>query len=181
MNGTRKFSFLGYELREATPDDLPLATEWTKADPEHNGSIDPDFWIQAKRNPETGELQHQPMKLDPGAERWVLTDRHGAVFFFRIEKAVRVYIQFGPNKTSRDRDRNGKAMECGFKWLATMLAMRSVREIVFDSRVDALRAFCGRRLGFKQKASTLTKRIPLYTPSEPAAQTTDKAPQGVTA
>lgn len=161
----RSFKFFGYELREATSEDLALATEWTEADPEHKDSIKGDFWIQA-----------EPVKNGDMAERYVLVDPSGAVFFLRLEKAVRIYIQFGPDRSAKGYERNREALQIGFRWLTTMLAVKSIGEVIFDSKVDALRAFCGRRLGFKQKKDSLTKRIPVYTP----ASSTEEAPQART-
>jgi hypothetical protein len=161
----RSFRFLGYELREATPDDLALATEWTLADPEHKDSITPDFWIQS-----------EPITNGDIAERYILIDPAGAVFFLRLDKAIRIYMQFSPDKSADAIERNREAMTQGFRWLSAMLTIKSIAEVIFDSQVQALRAFCGRRLGFKQKKNTLTKRLAVYTP----ASSTDEAPPAVT-
>src|SRR5437868_13509591 len=103
----RSFKFFGYELREATPADLALATEWTQADPEHRESINPDFWIQ-----------EQPVKAGEMAERYILMDPTGAVFFIRMEKAVRVYIQFSPDKSPAAIERTREGLQQGFRWLS---------------------------------------------------------------
>lgn len=155
----RSFKFFGYELREATPEDLALATAWTEADPDHRDSIKPEFWIQ-----------NEPVKTGDMAERYLLIDPRGAVFFIRLEKAIRIYIQFSPDKSAEAIHRNGDALQQGFRWLTAMLAVKSIGEVIFDSKVQALRGFCGRRLGFKQKKDSLTKRIPLYTPASSTAQ-----------
>jgi hypothetical protein len=154
----RSFKFFGYELREATPADLALATAWTEADPEHTG-IKGEFWIQ-----------NEPVKNGDMAERYVLIDPRGEVFFIRLEKAIRIYIQFSPDKSAEAIERNRGALQQGFRWLTAMLAVKSIGEVIFDSKVPALRAFCGRRLGFKQKKDSLTKRIPLYTPANSTAE-----------
>ena len=138
---------------------------FTLADPEHKDSITPDFWIQS-----------EPITNGDIAERYILIDPAGAVFFLRLDKAIRIYMQFSPDKSADAIERNREAMTQGFRWLSAMLTIKSIAEVIFDSQVQALRAFCGRRLGFKQKKNTLTKRLAVYTP----ASSTDEAPPAVT-
>ena len=68
MSELNVFTFDGYVLRPAGVDDLEMAEAWTAADPAHHGTR-ADFWISNR--------------ID--VKSYLLVDRHGPVFFFRMQ------------------------------------------------------------------------------------------------
>lgn len=80
----------------ARREDLWLAMLWTGMDRHHRDVFDPTFWITA----------------EPGVETYLVADRKGWLFFFRLSRAVmrlkdrsqsyrmiRIHIQFAPYRT----------------------------------------------------------------------------------
>ena len=89
------FQFQGFEMYAARREDLWLAMLWTGMDEHHRDKIDPLFWVEASA----------------GVETYLMADRSGFVFFFRLNRCVmcvgdesvphqmvRVHIQFAPVK-----------------------------------------------------------------------------------
>jgi hypothetical protein len=131
--------------------DLRLAIEWTAADPDHRGKIDPEFWLEQR----------------PGMDSVVVEDQSGPVFFFKtcllverkqvmereqdeedIRIIAQVFIQFMPCATEEDRERTRQALMEGTAWLAPVLEQSGAEEMFFDTRQPKLIAFCQKRLGF---------------------------------
>jgi hypothetical protein len=145
---TKAFQFgEDYELRLATAADLDRARAWTNADEHHRGIISPEFWIEQGN----------------GIESYVLTQRGGEMFFFRVERVARVLIQFAPQE-ERQQERMRKALTAGMAFLDMALGARGYGELVFDSTSRLLRLFAVARLRFAQRPETLSRRLQIYAP-----------------
>lgn len=95
------FEFDGYKLRTATENDEPLARVWTRED-EYHRDIDPQFWLEK----------------DKGTETFVLEGADGEpLFFLRVDKAVRLRIQFAPGSGKEHRERMREALTRGLAFL----------------------------------------------------------------
>jgi hypothetical protein len=145
------YQFSRYLLIPADPRHLELARAWTLADPDHAGSVRPEFWI------EQGERW----------EAWLLTDAEGPVYFFkavRYDPDIEVHIQFPPYPavaaiTSQIHHRNRLSMALveGMRWLERRA--RGVREIRFESQNSSLIRFAEKHLGFTNEGGHLSKRL----------------------
>jgi hypothetical protein len=70
---------------------------------------------------------------------------------------VRLFVQFGEQEPSANRD----ALRKGMAWLEGMLFQNQVREVIFDTEGPLLMALAKRRLGFTETApGTLYKTLP---------------------
>ena len=141
MSATQTFEFNGYKIRPAVAEDLPRIAQWISADPDHRGKIPArHFTDQAKL-----------------VDSYVIEDKEGEVFYFRLDRAVRCTIQFGHG----DRKRTAKALEVGMGMMEVLLGISGTREFIFDSQSPLLRAFCKRQLKFTEKPNTLSKTLPI--------------------
>lgn len=149
--GLETFRFLGFRLRPARPEDLPLAAEWTQADPDHRGRVAPEFWLEQR----------------PGFESYLVRDNGGPLFFIKMvskeladrSPAVELHIQFSPTDKMARRQRVMDALIQGFKWLESELAEKGIRTVYFESRNPQLMQFCRKRLGFGRTGFLLSKGI----------------------
>lgn len=145
------FKFSNYTLRAAEESDREHLAAWLARDPQHQDST-PDFFL----------------KPEPGAECFVLLDRWGGVkFYFKMERALRVHIQFGPATTDEERKETREALHAGFGWLTEMGRKAGFRQIIFDSAFAPLIRFVEKRLGFKKSPNELVCGI--THPATPAA------------
>jgi hypothetical protein len=127
------YHFREYTLRPATEADRDLATTWTAADPWHANTTPPDFWLDQAI----------------GLESYILEDAEGPVFFFRMTRAVRLDIQFPPEDPHDDmRKRVRDGLREGFGWLAAVLALSGVHQVIFKSENPELIRSAEKRLGF---------------------------------
>lgn len=140
------YVFDEFRLRPATPADLPLATAWTAADPDHAGRTIPAFWIA-----QSSEINSFLLV------RWMQP-----VFFFRIDerpaKQIEVHIQFSSAQALRERITRRGITE-GFKWLETMLTDSGFEGYYFHSRNAPLIFFCQNRLGFEWDGTKLYRNL----------------------
>lgn len=138
MTARRTFHFADYMLRPTDESDIPVAVEWTEADPEHRGLTAPVFWL------EQGDKD----------DSYILLDRQGRVFFLKLHeidpKTMEIHIQFAPTSTRREAARVGNALMTGLDWLETMLRRFGYRRLCFDSRSRSLIAFAIRKLHFSK-------------------------------
>jgi hypothetical protein len=143
------YQFKGYQLRRSSLVDLPLAKEWTKADLDHAGKVDPGFWLgQSAR-----------------AQSFLLSDSDGPVFFFKgivAGKSLEVHVQFPPEgdpaMRNMRRRRISQGLIDGLEWLEGRMR-GAVEEVIFESTTPALIRFSERHLGFRQSGGRLRKRI----------------------
>jgi hypothetical protein len=146
VSATQEFKFNGYTLRPATEADMPLAELWTAEDPAHKGVMSGEFWTQQAK----------------GIDGYVLEDEEGkAAFFFRMEKATRVLIQFPPIDNRTNAEEMMAALQTGMDWLAMALGAMGIHEIFYDTKSEPLRRFCEKRLGFKPTPDLHSRRTPV--------------------
>lgn len=171
MSEFPEFRFQGFLLRPAIDDDLLLAAEWTCADPDHMGKVQPDFWI----------------KNSTSINSFVLEDSIGAIFFFRIDQqrelkypatglprgaeapgddimsrssipdtvmVCEVHIQFPPHDQRGMRLRTMQGMAIGFDWLKNILGQNGYEAVYFTSKNQRLIDFATQRLGFFTESVT---------------------------
>lgn len=159
MSAIETFTFGPYTLRPAGKFDADrkLAEEWTSADRDHAGRVDPVFWLEQKL----------------GRDSYILQDKTGPLFFFKLIQpalpedrfnACEVHIQFPPHpgqpeKQPLQRERLAIALHEGLQWLERVLIGNNIGEIFFDSTSDPLVAFCIKRLGFQLVDGKLRKRL----------------------
>jgi hypothetical protein len=138
-----------YTLRPARLlSDYALALDWTEADPDHAGKVDPQFWL------EQGE----------GKDAYLFSDDKGPLFFFKMViatgSAVEIHIQFPPNRNSaHQRQRIARGLLQGIAWLERVLAHCQIREMFFDSINSSLIGFSIKRLGFQFIGGKLRKMV----------------------
>jgi hypothetical protein len=147
------WKFDGYTLRDATEADEPLARVWTQHD-EHHHDMDGRFWLEK----------------DKGVETYVCEENGHPLFFVRLDKAVRIRIQFPPNvyppgsdEDHKHRDQVRRGLMRGMNFLEIALSVKGFRELIFDSVSPLLRAFTIGRLRFAKKPDTLSRMLPSFT------------------
>ena len=152
--------FDGLALREVTEADYPRLEEWIAADPAHASLFEPDFFL-GREVGKSGEPA-----ADPRATCYALEDAAGEIFFIRLERAARVYIQFAP---ARERAvaplRTGRALARGMAFLEAALARAGASEWVFSTENSALGKLAERVLGFHSSKTEMIRSIsPLLEP-----------------
>lgn len=147
--------FANYLLRMTGPEDLKLATEWTAADADHAGRVDPRFWLER----------------DAHGESWLLHDAEGPLFFFKAvrfesqgQNILELHVQFSPVPEPIDpwthrhhRVRTARALVDGTQWLER--TVQAFHEMWFDSNNPVLIHFCEKHLGFTRKGGRLFKKL----------------------
>lgn len=155
MGAIETFRFNRFELRPAGASlwDYRTAKQWTEADPDHRGRVDPYFWTEQ------------------GVDRdaYLLLDREVPIFFFKAiiqdgGRAAEVHIQFPPpaeepDQARRQRARIASGLAEGLVWLEKVLIQAQVKQLFFESRSQSLITFCVKRLGFTQEGIVLRKRL----------------------
>lgn len=162
MTATRILIFDSYRLEPATFEHKHLAEEWTEADPEHRGKVDPRFWL------EQGD----------GFDSYIVSDLAGPVLFLKViarqigygillppgpqhvRKGAELHMQFMPAATEMDHKRISAALLHGSPWLEQILMGAGVEEVYFDSTFPGLIAFTTKRLGYEHEGGRLRKRLP---------------------
>lgn len=159
------FRFSDYTLRPVTLEDREHAAQWIAADPEHAGRVAPEFFV-----PEP-EIKDGRKESNPREECFLLQDKWGApIFYFKMERAVRIHIQFGPTTTKDDRLRTMAALEAGLEWLSRSSAKAGIRQIIFSSTFAPLVRFCRKHLGFRESASELLRGVSIIREATQAAE-----------
>jgi len=159
-----------YTLRPATERDRDLIAIWIEGDPDHRDWATPDFFLG--KRPEDGEAAAGI----PGRECFAVEDARGnTVFYVLMTRALRLHVQFGPDETTAQRERNADALREGFGWLERGAAGSGIWEILFSSTNDPLITFAKRRLRFNSSPNELRHKVaglPAYKPREkPLRQT----------
>lgn len=133
--------------------DYRLACAWTKADPYHRQTTPGSFWVQQ----------------GIGIESYVMEDRYGIVFFFKLERAskeeIEVHIQFAPapeeaNARADLKDRTMRGLMLGFEWLERILAQKGITALFFTSQSRGLILFAKRHLGFVEIGNRFVHWLP---------------------
>jgi hypothetical protein len=138
------YTFADYKLRATTESDRAHCAAWIAADPDHAGKVKADFFLAQ----------------EPGIESLVLEDKFGEpIFYFRMTRAVRVDIQFGPSTTRQERERNQTALTLGLQWLEKLAILACIRQISFESTNPKLRTFCEYSFGFEGAPNELLRAV----------------------
>jgi hypothetical protein len=145
-----------YIWREATALDRKQLELWIAADPDHAGTVEPEFFC---RNAE-------------GRECYAVEDGQGLVIFYLkltslyCGKVLQLDIQFRPHDRFARPKWTADALIDGMEWLKTATAGAGVARMTFTSTRPDLIAFAKRRLGFAERDGTLW-----YTVRPPGTQT----------
>jgi hypothetical protein len=136
--------FAGFTIKPARrleANYFDIARAWTEADAEHRETTPAEFWFEQ----------------DLGVESYVMEDRYGVVFFFklmRLRDQVELHIQFSPMagdapQEAERRTRIINGLTKGLQLVERALASRNVTAVFFTSKSPALIRFCTKRLGFQ--------------------------------
>jgi hypothetical protein len=137
--------FGNYVLRsvDAKIDRDPLA-RWIQQDSYHRGVFTPEFFL--------GE--------DPRSSYYAMEDHAGVIFFIRLSRAARVYMQFPPTTgDSQARHRLGHALLEGLAFLEVGLSRAGCEQWAFDSHAPGLRHLAMHRMGFRALPDDLVRGI----------------------
>jgi hypothetical protein len=118
--------------------DRPQLKRWIDADSTHKDNTEPGFWIRPadeNGNPEEGI---KCLRVE---------DDKGAVFYLRMENALRVYVQFPPEEEV-SKSRLASALRRALWFIGGGAKKAGYQEMLFDSKSPSLTAFFN-RLGFK--------------------------------
>jgi hypothetical protein len=118
--------------------DLPQLKRWVDADPAHKNVIEPGFWIRPVSDGGVPEEGIQCLRVE---------DDKGAVFYLRMENAIRVYVQFPPEEEI-SKSRLSSALRRAMWFIGGGAKKAGYHEMMFDSKSPSLVAFF-ERLGFK--------------------------------
>lgn len=153
MPATSTFCFDGFTLRPTGGTDFILAEKWTMADPAHRDTTSAWFWLEQTA----------------GVESYLLEDRFGPVFFFKMMRRpgnrIELHLQFSPcargvSRQADQRSRTMRALTVGMKWIEKILSYQQIDELFFVSENPNLSRFTEKRLGFTRDGNRLAKAIP---------------------
>lgn len=143
-------SFDGLKFRTVDESDRDQIERWLDADPHHRLSMHPEFFLG----------QDEQSNPDPRPTCYALEDENGTVFYVRISRAARVYIQFSDEGNRAQKVRNGRSLEKGMALLETLLAKAGVEQWIFNTTSPRLREMATTRLGFTDSTHELVREIP---------------------
>ncbi|HEY2351078.1 MAG TPA: hypothetical protein VGH83_01125 [Candidatus Acidoferrum sp.] len=144
-----------YTLRSVDESDRDQLTTWIENDHTHANIIEPDFFMGLTRNDAGG------LVADPRPTCYALDDLDGTIFYIRISRAARVYIQFNHAYSPTERARIARALSRGMIFLEIPLAKAGAEQWVFDTQSSALKKMGQLRLGFKPSPNEMVREIPL--------------------
>jgi hypothetical protein len=124
------------ELRPTSNEDLKHLETCLAKDPFHGGQT-VENW---KGN--TGELI-------------TFYDEKGPIFHTKMERVLRVHIQFDGSETRR----NAITLSEGFKWLKETARKQGFTEIVFESVNPPLIEFCKKHFGFLPASNDFSVKL----------------------
>jgi hypothetical protein len=136
------FYFGEYTVRPVGPGDHAYIDTLIAADPYHAEAMDAGWF----------------MFEGPGEDAWAIEDKQGrVVLYFKTRTAVRLFIQFGEQDSSVNRN----VLKQGMEWLEGILLGNQIREVIFDTRNPVLEAMAKKRLRFSESGpGTLCKTLP---------------------
>lgn len=111
--------------------DLEQLDRWVELDPDHQKDIKGNFWLVPVDD------NKKPV---PGVVCLKVEDDIGAVFYIKLENAVRVYAQFPP-ETEVSSNRVSRALRHMFFFLGSGLKRTGYHEAFFDSISESLVSF----------------------------------------
>jgi len=124
------------KLRATIESDLPLLTEWLKADPWHKD--------EARNDPST-------LLTGKGLLSFCLCDDEGPLCFSRLDKEgelIRVAVQFAPEGTVSKRRLIVGMMKSFFPAIKQFAVDQKAEGLIYESVSPTLIAFCDKQ-GFK--------------------------------
>lgn len=125
-------------IRKVSDSDRETVTKWLLKD-EYHKHLTPEFFLVQ----------------EPNTELMCFHDERGPVLFVKLERALRVYIQFDHD----EKVRNAKMLVEGFPWLKQMAKSSGFRQVIFDSVSGKLVNFCMKRLGFRKSPDEFVATI----------------------
>jgi hypothetical protein len=139
------YRFNGYTLRPATPEDLPLATAWCVADPDHTWEAQHKFyWIEQKQ----------------GGNSYVVEDELGVVFFIKyIRDGVKLELNIQFDRGLHMRLRSAAGMKATQAWMDKNLAEVGFKALYFQSASENLTRFCVTQLGYRKNGAIWEKTL----------------------
>lgn len=144
--------FGSYTFRSVDESDRVRLTDWIAWDPAHAGVMSAEFFMGLRRNPE-GKLirDSRPTCL-------ALEDSGGLLFYIRVSRAARTYIQFSPDN-SKNRGRVSLGLLKGMAFLEVGLGHAGVEQWIFETRETRLKKLAGLRLGFRESPDEMVRPI----------------------
>jgi hypothetical protein len=133
---------------DSSVQDMPQLEKWVAKDPIHNGTIDPSFWIRPLDENGIPENGIKCLRIE---------DDNGAVFYMRLENALRVYIQFPPEEEV-SKSRVASALRRMFWFVGGGSKKAGYQEAIFDSTSPHLVSFL-KVLGFKILENTYKVKL----------------------
>lgn len=141
-------TFNGFTLRHADNlADVERLEEWIAADDAHRDIFTPSFFLSGK------------MAQDDRASCYVLEDAQGVMFYIRLSRAERVYIQFPPPGDRAQKVRMARGLQHGMAFLEAHLAHAGCEQWIFDTTSPGLRMLAENALGFSESTHELVRAI----------------------
>lgn len=119
-------------------EDEKIIQGWINNDPDHIGKTSSDFFTQRER-----------------AECSMLWDAEGPLMAIKLEKALRVHIQFD----CEGRLRTAKGLIEGFNFLVDKARECGYNQVIFESKSQNLINFCKKRFGFVESGNELVRQL----------------------
>lgn len=137
--------FDGYTLRSVDEEmDRGQLAEWIGRDRYHAGVMTPEFFLGIG---------------DSRPSCYALEDAAGTLFFIRISRAARVYMQFQPVAGVEQRRRIAAGLFKGMAFLEAGLSRAGCEQWVFDTQSPGLKYLSQHRLGFTLAPDDLVRDI----------------------
>lgn len=164
--------FDGYKLREVTEADYPALEQWIAADPAHAAFFEPDFFL-GRTIGKNGEIED-----DSRATCYALEDESGVLFYIRMQRAARVFIQFPPpNFVAGQSKRLSLGLVKGMAFLEVGLARAGAAEWIFASESPRLRKIAVKALGFGDSPTEMIRPVVRLSETEETVYTLQRKKQ----
>lgn len=115
--------------REVSTADRDQIAEWISQDSDHKDRGDANFWLPENEKDD---------------QCFAMEDEHGTIFYVRLEKVLRLHVQFAP----KERQRTAAAIDEFTKQIATAAKATGYAQLIFDSVFAPLIRFLHKR-GFR--------------------------------
>lgn len=134
------------QYRESNEQDLEQIRSCVAEDSSKTNTT-PEFFLPARD--ENG-------KNIPGIKCIAVEDKHGVVFYLRLEQVMRVHVAFVPKN---DYYRIREALKEAFIFIGSGAKKIGYHEMIFDSVSKLLVRFCQKFLGFSDQPNTLSTKL----------------------
>jgi hypothetical protein len=129
--------------RKTSAEDLARLNEWVAVDPAHKDVITGSFFA--------------PSGDHKGVTYMTVEDEQGAVFYLRLENALRVYAQFPPGE-EKNNMRLTIALKHAFIFVSRWAEGNGYHEMLFDSMSNKLINLF-KRFKFQELANTFQVKL----------------------